>query len=211
MKFKIATLSIMATMALASCTNNETTEAPVTETVEKTKKVESVLYTADASATEVNWKGEVAGVYGHEGYVNLESGTLTVEGDQIVGGTIVVDMTGIYPTDSASYRDQDGGRITDLQNHLSTPDFFATATYPTSTFEITGVENGAIKGNLTIRDKTNEETLEITNMNMENGQLQMSGTLTFDRQNYDVAWVHFMKDMVLSDDIVINFNFMAKK
>jgi len=196
-------------MALFACG-----EAPVEQTEENTEAtevVESVNYTADVQSSVVNWRGEVAGFYGHEGYVSLKSGSVEVSGDVISGGEFTMDMTGIFPTDSASFKDVDGGRITDLQGHLTTGEFFATESYPTSSFVITKVEGNTVTGNLTIRDKTNEETIEITSSDVNDRGLSVTGTMTFNRQNYDVAWVHYMKDMILSDDIALTITLVATK
>lgn len=206
---KLKTLSIFALSALflAACSGTEPTET--TETAEEVETVETVTYVANTSDSQINWRGEVAGVYGHDGYVNLQSGTLDVMGDAIVGGEFVVDMTNIIPTDSASFKDEDGRRITDLQGHLTTDDFFATEMYPTSKFVITSVEGNKVTGDLTVRDKTHSETLNVESMEITDNGLNMTGTLVFDRQKYDVAWVHFMKDMVLSDDIALKINLVA--
>ena len=209
MKLNVLYAVAFSATALFACGNagTETTEA----TTEEVAVVESVNYTADTEASMVNWRGEVAGVYGHDGFVKLKSGSLTVAGDAITGGEFVIDMTNIVPTDSASYKDEDGSRITDLQGHLSTEDFFATETYPTASFTITKVEGNMVTGNLTIRDKTNEETIEIASTDMTDSGVSITGKMVFNRQNYDVAWVHFMKDMVLSDDIALNITLVATK
>ena len=207
---KIKSLSIFAAAALLLSACGEPAEQ--TETViDETPAVETATYMADIDATNINWRGEVAGVYGHEGYINLKNGKVMVENGKITGGEFVVDMTGIYPTDTASYGTDEGTRIEDLQGHLANEDFFATETYPTSKFVIKSVNGNTIIGDLTIRDKTSEETLEVTSMEITENGMNMSGTLVFDRQKYDVAWVHYMKDMVLSDDIKLNFSVVTNK
>jgi hypothetical protein len=45
----------------------------------------------------------------------------------------------------------------------------------------------------------------------ENGMVKMTGDLTFDRRKYDVAFTHPMKEMVVSDDIVLNVSLVAPK
>jgi len=212
MKFGILSTIAVSAMFLVSCGgSSESEQVEDTTTVTEEAVATAVNYTADAAASQVNWRGEVAGVYGHEGYVNLQSGTLSFEGDKLTGGEFIVDMSVIFPIDSASFKDKDGGRITDLQGHLSTEDFFNTATFPTSKFVITGVEGNTVTGNLTIRDKTNEETIELESTDMADGTVTVKGKLVFDRQKYDVAWEHYMKDMILSDDITINYTLIASK
>jgi len=210
MKLRILNALAFSSILLFSCGEAATDQTEENATTENTA-TETATYTVSVEASSVNWRGEVAGVYGHEGYVTLQSGTIEVKGETITTGEFVVDMTTFYPTDSASYKDVDGGRITDLQGHLTTADFFDTETYPTSKFVITSVEGNMVKGNLTIRDKTNEETIEISSQKVDANHFMASGKLTFDRQKYDVAWVHYMKDMVLSDDIQLTIALVATK
>ena len=209
MKSNVLYALAFSATAMFACGNAGTEQTE--ESTEATEVVESVNYTADIEASSVNWRGEVAGVYGHEGYVKLKSGSITVNGDAITGGEFTIDMTGIFPTDSASFKDVDGGRITDLQGHLTTEEFFSTEMHPTSSFVITKVEGTTVTGNLTIRDKTNEETIEVTSSDVNESGLNVTGALTFDRQKYDVAWVHYMKDMILSDDIALTVTLVATK
>ena len=209
MKSNVLYAIAFSATALFACGNAGTESAETT--MEETAAVESVNYTADVSASMVNWRGEVAGVYGHEGFIKLSSGSVAVAGDAITGGEFTMDMTGIVPTDSASFKDEDGGRITDLQGHLSTEDFFNTANFPTSTFVITSVAGNTVTGNLTIRDKTNEETIEVASSEMTESGVNVTGKMVFNRQDYDVAWVHYMKDMVLSNDIAITVTLIATK
>ena len=207
MKKGIYSILAASTLLLASCGENTENQAEETN-------VEVAAQTATFNAlpeeTQVNWHGEVAGVYGHDGYVNLKSATIETAEDKIVGGKVVIDMTAFYATDTASFGTEEGSRITDLQGHLTQEDFFASATYPTSTFVIKSVNGNTVTGDLTIRDKTHEETLELSSLNVTEDGLIMAGKLVFDRQKYDVSWAHFVKDYVLSDDIQISFNLVAK-
>jgi len=211
MTFKALAAVAVSSLFIASC--GETPKEAITETENTMTEVtteEVVTYKAEEKS-KVNWMGEVAGVYGHEGYVHLDNGTLELKGDKIIGGTFVVDMTNIVPTDSASYKEEEGRRASDLAGHLSTEDFFHTGEHPTSTFVITNVEGNTVTGNLTVRGNTNEETMNIESLETNGDEVMMTGKMVFDRQNYNVSWVHFMKDMILSDDITITYSLVAKK
>lgn len=193
--FAAAAVALVA----ASCTNN----------AEETEVAASTSYTVDAAASKVEWKGEVIGVYGHNGIVNLANGTVEVAGNQIVGGAFTIDMTTIWPTDSASYKDQDGGRASDLVAHLTTDDFFGIEAFPTATFEVVSAAEGKVLGKLTVKGVTVDEELEISNVTATEQGVSFTGTLVFDRQKHGVSWKHFVKDYVLSDDITITFNIVA--
>lgn len=180
-------------------------EAVVTETAASADTL-----ALDIAASTVNWKGEVAGVYGHNGSVAIKSGSIYVSDSAILGGEFEVDMKSIVPLDSG-YTAEKGHTAADLVGHLSTADFFATDSFPTADFVITSVEGNNVKGTLTVRGVSNEETLVIDSFENINGTVKASGSLVFNRQTYKVAWVHFMKDMILSNDITLNISITAKK
>lgn len=208
MKIKLLSIVALTSMLFTAC-GGETKDKQAKETTTETAVV-AETYKVDITASTVNWRGEVAGVYGHEGYVNLQSGWVTLEGETITAGEINVDLSNIVPTDSASFTEEEGKRITDLQGHLTAGDFFNTSEFPTSTFVITSVEGNNIKGNLTVRDKTNEETIVVESLEVVDGKLTAKGKLIFNRQNYDVSW-NFVKDMILSNDITLNLTLVANK
>jgi polyisoprenoid-binding protein YceI len=205
MKKQIFFLAVTAT-ALASCGNSHTESTEATHD----SIAETIVYMADTAASTINWKGEVAGVYGHTGNIALKSGSISLAGDSIVAGEFEVNMTTIAATDSASFKAEKGHTIADLEGHLEKADFFAVDSFPTSKFVITSVEGNNVKGNLTIRNKTHEETFVVESKEVVDGVVTIKGSLVFNRQNYGVAWVHFMKDMVLSNDIALTYTFVAK-
>lgn len=205
MKMKFFSALTMVVTLLTSCGESVTSS----EGAPAANDSLAAVYNVDVATSKVNWKGEVAGVYGHNGYVNFKSGSIQVGDSGLVGGEFEVDMTHIVPLDSASYNAEH--KITDLQGHLSKGDFFLTDSFPTSKFVITKVEGKTVKGNLTVKGKTNEETLQLESFENKDGVVTASGKLVFNRQKYGVSWVHYMKDMILSDDIQLNISLTAKK
>ncbi|MAX80625.1 MAG: hypothetical protein CL843_10685 [Crocinitomicaceae bacterium] len=167
-------------------------------------KTGSVTY--DAAASEVVWGGSMIGIKAHEGTIALKEAALDLENGAVVGGKFVIDMTTINPTDSA-YDEEHTAEM--LVGHLGTGDFFAVEEHPTATFEVTSAdaEAGTVTGNLTVRGKTNEET--VTDVVVEEGKA--TGKLVFNRQNYDVAYSTGMKDAVISDDIELDITLVEAK
>lgn len=190
-KLNIFGALLAAGIMMASCGGNH--EAASTET-----KIDTVNAQVDIAASSVQWKGTMIGVYSHEGNVNLTEATLQVADSAIVGGSFVIDMNTIMPTDQ-NYDSAAGHTPEVLVGHLATADFFDVPNNPTAKFEITSVSAGAVKGNLTVRGVTNEEAVE--NVVYDAATKTATGTLTFDRQKYGVAYAATMKDMVLSNDI----------
>ncbi|MGB0402659.1 MAG: YceI family protein [Salibacteraceae bacterium] len=184
----------------------KTTEAAPAAEEATTENVEAKTMNIDAAASTVGWSGSVVGGYSHNGTVAIKEGSLEMTGENLTGGSIMIDMTTMVPLDS-NYGE--GHTSEDLIGHLSTADFFDVANNPTALFEITGSDlaAGTISGNLTVRGKTNPET--VTNVQFDSEGGAAKGVLVFDRQKYDVAYVSTMKDMVLSDDIELQIMLKA--
>lgn len=200
---------------LTSCGGETKTEGETakTETTDASNDAATAAATwnIDPAASDIHWDGHTAGanVYGHNGVIRIKEGTITTEGEMIKSGNFVVDMTSIQPMDE-NYGEENPKEK--LVGHLSSADFFAVDEHPTATFTIKSVDGNTVTGDLTIRGKTNEEKVTINEMEMmPDGTMRAQGTLTFDRQKYDVAWEHFLEDTVLSDDIKLEISVIAKK
>ncbi|HKL91475.1 MAG TPA: YceI family protein, partial [Allomuricauda sp.] len=77
------------------------------------------------SESTVTWKGYKVGG-SHTGTISLESGALEFDGEKLVGGEFVVNMSSISATDlEGEYKDK-------LDGHLKSDDFFGTADHPTA-------------------------------------------------------------------------------
>ncbi len=84
---------------------------------------------------------------------------MVMKGNQLVGGSFVLDMTSINSTDLTGEYQQK------LNGHLKNGDFFEVEKFPTATFKITGVKknndkiyNSLVTGNLTVKGKKNAVT-----------------------------------------------------
>lgn len=181
----------------------ENSEEMTEETTEEVVEVKEVSIKAGES--KVGWEGSVLGVYSHSGTVDIREGVLEFEGDKVTGGELVVDLTSMQATDE-NYNPEEGKTKEKLVGHLSSPDFFMVDSFPSANFKIIehNVEEGTIKGSLTIRDNTKEETVSDVVINGDEGTA--TGTMVINRQDYDVAFKHPAEDVVVSDDITLNIN-----
>lgn len=212
MNFKVITLGALVSFGLFSCESgtDSATDAPVADTTATEEVVETVTYSVVPEESEATWKGGVVGgVYGHNGTLAVSEGSLEVAGSELVGGEIVIDMTTITPTDS-NYQEDKTPEM--LVGHLSTGDFFLVDSFPTAKFVIKEYKEGKVIGDLTIRDNTNEETVEVTSWDVaEDGTVSGTASFKFDRQKYDVAYKSTMKDVVIKNDIEVTVSLTAKK
>jgi polyisoprenoid-binding protein YceI len=198
----------IAVLTLASC-GEDHAPAPVADNKPAILKGDAAL-NVDAAASKLNWKGEMLGLYSHNGSINITSGKVNLKDGKITTGEVVIDMASITPLDAA-YEATGQKTKEGLVGHLSSPDFFDIANNPTATFAITSVNGTTGKGNLTLRGTTLEETVENLTLTTEGDNVKIKGAITFDRTKYGVKFSMPVKDKVLSNDIQMDFELVAKK
>lgn len=201
-------------MIAVSCSGGSESKTETTDNTPEASApaVETVSWMVDPAASTVRWEGGTAGaqVYSHFGNIAIKEGKVTTEGEKIVAGSFVIDMTTINPTDE-NYSEEHPAA--DLVGHLTTDDFFLIEDYPTASFTVTSMEGNKVMGDLTIKGQTHQEEVMLENATFsEDGSMMKAmGKLTFDRQKYGVAWAHYAKDVILSDDISLEISLAAKK
>ncbi len=113
------------------------------------KKEAKEVKVKDATITWVGKK--VTG--SHTGTIELQEGTLIMEGNELVGGNFIMNMTSLQVTDLEAGKGKEK-----LEGHLKTDDFFGVNNFPTATFTITNVtKNGDgynVLGDMTIKGIT---------------------------------------------------------
>ena len=212
------TCSLALGLFLFSCgggTTEETSETEDASMNEETAETEgpSGSYMLSQEESMLAWEGtmlKIGGVslYGHTGTLAFQKGMMTMENGKIVKGMFVVEMNTIIPTDDA-YKPEEGSTPEKLVGHLSSPDFFAIDSFPTATFQVTGMEDGKIMGDMTIRGITNAETMENVTMETMDGKVKATGSMTLDRQKYNVAFDLGAEDKIISDDLDLEFTIVA--
>ncbi|MDQ3392630.1 MAG: YceI family protein [Bacteroidota bacterium] len=155
-----------------SCTENpKSDQAEISEAREISSVEDAANLSIDKSKSTMSWVGTRPGKR-HNGTIGIKDGNLQVAKNDLVGGTIILDMNNI---DVLDIEGEDKQKLT---RHLKSDDFFATEQHPEGKFEITSVEEiSAVKitqnsnpqedgefklsnpthkitGNLTLRDKT---------------------------------------------------------
>lgn len=191
---------------LASCSQSgqkQTTEETIEKVVETISNV-----SVNPADSRVIWKGEMLGIYAHEGTLNLTQADISMKDGKITGGSFTAEMKSMTPTDK-NYNPEEGSTPEKLIGHLSSADFFDVEQFPTAKFEIKQVEGNTAMGLLTIRGITNEEKVENINMVKDGDKVKITGDLVFDRKKYDVSWDSPMKDKILSNDIKLNIELIG--
>lgn len=212
-------VAAMAT-SLVACNNAADSEVATTGEQEVVEVAEAVSIPVSAETAKVNWEGFKTYVpWGHNGTINIQEGAFQVKEGELVGGSFVIDMNSIVATDLAE--DQEKAQM--LVGHLNSADFFEVETYPTAKFEITQVtklEGGAttheIKGNLTMKDTTNNVTFP-ANVTVTDNKVNFSAPeFTINRTKWNVMFrssgiVGVAKDDLIDDNMKLSVDLTAQK
>ena len=170
--------------------------------------------TINTKESKVEWEGEkVTGK--HWGTVTIEKGTLSLEGENVTGGTVVLDMSSI------TVDDMEGEYAEKLRGHLNSADFFNTAEYKNATFEITKVaeKKGAngnthvISGNLTIKGITKKVSFP-ARVTVEGGVVKAFASFSLNRTEWDIkygsgSFFDDLGDKTIYDEFQVKFSVVA--
>ena len=196
---------------LASCSQAPAgEEAKTGETKEVTQTEEAKTLNVDLAASKMMWEGSNPKKT-HKGTINLKSGSLQVKGNELVGGSFVIDINSILVTDLTE--NEGKGK---LEKHLKDKDFFETEKYPEGKFEITGVKAQAgegtthiVSGNLSLKDKSLNIDIP-ANIKIENGTVSATAPqFIVDRTKFGITFKGAQNDLI-NDKMGIKFEVSAK-
>ncbi len=199
---KIAILAAVAIAAI-SCSNGSKADEAVTGDAQEVQAVvEATEYTV-AEGSYLKWRGFKTYVASeHIGTIGVQSGTFAMAGDQLVGGTVTMDMNSITDVDI-----EDEGKRGYLEVHLKSDAFFYVDSFPTAVFEIVEVREEAtdatpyvVVGNLTIRGITNSIEFP-ANVFVEEGSVRLEApAFSIDRTKWNVKY-HDSDDATIAETL----------
>lgn len=210
---KITMLAFLA-VGTFSCKNSEKETSAEMEVAAEASEM-AVEYTVDATASDIKWEGSKPTAT-HFGTIKLSSGTFSVHEGKVEAGNFEIDMKTI------TVEDLEGESKGNLEAHLmgtvegKEGDFFDANKYPTSSFELTGIEGNKVFGNLTIKDKTNAIEFPAT-ITIEGDSLKLvSESIELDRTKWGVNFgsksiFPNLGDKFVSDTMKITMSLIAKK
>jgi polyisoprenoid-binding protein YceI len=168
---RISFLMLSGLFLSVSCTQApKSDEAKITTPKEESKTSTGETYTADLTASKIEWIGTKVSGY-HTGTINLKSGELTVADGQVTGGKFTMDMTSIKAIGPDNVPADASKKLT---GHLQSGDFFDTQKFPEATFVITGIK--PYTGKVTEADDPRQEKLN--EYKVPNPSHMVSGNLT---------------------------------
>lgn len=135
----------------------------------------------NTSSSTLTWKGyKVTG--SHTGTIGIQSGHLEFDGEKLIGGEFVINMSSLVSTDLS------GGGKAKLEGHLKSDDFFGVEKFPTAKLVFTKVQADGknayeVTGDLTIKGITKSVTFEVAVFGSK-----ATADLTIDRSKFDVRY-----------------------
>ena len=201
-------------MALFSCNNNKNHTEEVLEDVAEASDL-AQAYKVDTDGSFIRWEGSKPGTT-HYGTVKLSSGTLLVEEGKLAAGNFTIDMTSI------TVEDLEGEYKSNLEAHLKGTaegkegDFFNTKEFPNAKFELTSVEGNTVKGNLTLKDKTNAVEFPATIKSDDEQMIIETDKFELDRTKWGINFMSKsifsdLGDKFISDTMTISLYIVTKK
>ncbi|MCB9233881.1 MAG: YceI family protein [Bacteroidia bacterium] len=198
---------LAASLTLFACGGNKSVDANDAQEVADAK---GTTYQVDLAGSTIEWTGKKV-AYGHSGTIQMTSGEVMAENGQISGGKFVIDMNTIKNTDI-----EDAEKNGKLVGHLSGADFFDVAQNPTSSFEITKVENGTVSGNLTIKGVTKNISFP-AQVTLGENDMTASAEFSINRTDWNIQYSSgsFFKDLaadaIIDDMIDFKVNLKGQK
>ncbi|MGK7391789.1 MAG: YceI family protein [Candidatus Cyclobacteriaceae bacterium M2_1C_046] len=167
----------------------------------------------DLQNSEIKWKAtKLLGTAGHEGMVNLKSGSLYFQNEALVKGNITVDLNTIRITDTSKYSAEE---MRMLSNHLKRKEF-NTGEYPLASFEFENLkylknDNIQVTGNMRIKDVIKPVSFPATIEQTETGKLFLA-EIILNRKDYNIGIDgNLLEKNLVDDEFQINVRLRVSK
>ncbi|PIF45863.1 polyisoprenoid-binding protein YceI [Chryseobacterium sp. 52] len=170
-------------------------------------------FSIQPESSTVNWTGKkILGL--HTGTINIQSGYISFEQENLTGGEVVIDMTSIIITDI-----KDPKMRKDFLDHLNNDDFFSVDHFKTSKLTISNAEKidnrYRIDGHLTIKDLTNPVSFTAS-VEIFTDFLHILGEIVIDRTLYHMKYgsgkfLSNLGDQLIHDEFILQFKLIGQK
>ncbi|MFT6826744.1 MAG: polyisoprenoid-binding protein YceI [Roseivirga sp.] len=134
MKTLKSTLALIALVIFAASCGPKGSTVETSDAKEVASATEATSLAVNTESSVLTWIGSrPAGK--HNGTIGITTGEIQVNGNEIVAGNFVIDITTLTDLDMPA----DNENNAKLVGHLMSADFFDAANYATATFEVTSV------------------------------------------------------------------------
>lgn len=210
----------LTAMTITACNDAPKGDNATITDEQKAAEVQGQQFVVDTTASKLRFTGNGVGK-NHKGTFRLSSGNVAVSGNQITGGSFIINIRSMD-------LDEKGGMFDDkLRPHLMSGDFFDAEKFGTAKFEITKVEpytknggdssivegaNFSISGNLTLKDVTKNITFP-AKVDLDDNTLKAKGNFDIDRRQWNMNYGNdkTLGDKFISEKVNIELDLQAKK
>ncbi len=174
---KVIIVIIAVGTLLTSCNNNgKKAETKNAEKVELVKNNKTQIYQTVKSTSNLDWRAShLGGMQKRFGKIYLKEADFLVNNGELTNATVTINMASLTVENFPEGAEE----IKKLTGHLQSADFFNIEKYPTSKFELTGLQNttgqynAKLTGNLTILNVTKSITFN-ANVNVSENEVSIS-------------------------------------
>ena len=175
------------------------------------------VFAVDTAVSRIRFTGHGVGK-NHPGTFHLSYGTVGVAGNEVTGGSFVINVKSME-------LEQKGGMFDKkLHPHLLSGDFFDADRFGTAKFEITKVEpysssdtsvvrgaNYKVSGNLTLKDVTKNITFP-AQIDLDGNVLKAKANFDIDRRQWNMNYGNdkTLGDKFISETVNIEMDLQAK-
>lgn len=176
----------------------------------------------DVATSNLTWVGTKP-VGQHSGTLKLKEGSISVEGDQVKGGSFTIDMNSLEALDSSPDMNAK------LAGHLKAADFFDVAKFPEGKFEITGIQpytapadttqkallagaTHTVAGNLTLKGVSKNITFPAV-IAASATDVAAKANFNIDRTQWGIVYGNdkSLGDKFIRPEVNVGFSIVAKK
>lgn len=219
MKKIIISVFVIGLIFTACKKENKEIETSHAKEVTVTKQEDTQTYKNIAKGSRVKWSAaHFGGVQGRFGTVQLISGNVLVNNDEVTNGNFVIGLNSL----SVDNFGPEGKQKESLEAHLKNEDFFNIGKFPTIAFEITDINrttgdyNSEITGNLTILETTKSVTFKANIAIHPEAVAINSVDFKINRQDWGLSYntegdVGVPKDYLIDDNIGLTINVKVEK
>ena len=170
---------------------------------------QDVSFQINQEKSRIYWKGTAIPTGGHEGIIQLKSGSIILSNGVLKKGDFVIDMNSIQSTDMK------GQGARDLADHLKSDDFFSVSKFPEAYFNVVSAviktpDQTTITGILRIKDIVNTIVFPI-HLKTHGKETRVKALVSIDRTKWNIMYqsksiLASLKDGAISDEIEITLD-----
>jgi polyisoprenoid-binding protein YceI len=144
----------------------------------------------------------------HNGEVGVLKGDIKVEGGEIVGGSVILNMNDISVLDLEDESDKKK-----LLREIQGKEIFDTKKYPEVIFELLEIRNDSAIGNLTIKNKTEKVGIPLLVYGREENENHysiVSDWYYINREHWNLEWSNWLKNGIVDEEFKVKFKVVSE-